>query len=155
VASLVDTNVLVCRFHGRFPEKQGVAAELLQAGAAEEKVYLPHQAVPDHGARHHRPITALREGRWVQLEGAGARVGRVGAVPPPNRHGARSAQGARRRVHGHGAAGLESTAVTPSTASLIPASVADGARRSRLAQLSPGAIAGTPAWSASSRRRSS
>ena len=81
MASLVDTNVLACRFHGRFPEKQRVATELLRAGAAEGKVYLPHQAIPDHGARHHRLITAPREVCWVQLEGPGTRVVRIGAVP--------------------------------------------------------------------------
>jgi predicted nucleic acid-binding protein len=56
VASLVDTNVLVYRFDGRFPEKQRVATELLRAGAAEGTIYLPHQAIVEFVAAVTRPI---------------------------------------------------------------------------------------------------
>jgi predicted nucleic acid-binding protein len=56
VASLVDTNVLVYRFDGRFPEKQLVATELLRAGAAEGTIYLPHQAIVEFVAAVTRPI---------------------------------------------------------------------------------------------------
>lgn len=56
MASLVDTNVLVYRFDGRFPEKQRVATELLRAGAAEGTIYLPHQAIVEFVAAVTRPI---------------------------------------------------------------------------------------------------
>ena len=56
MASLVDTNVLVYRFDGRFPEKQLVATELLRAGAAEGTIYLPHQAIVEFVAAVTRPI---------------------------------------------------------------------------------------------------
>ncbi|PYS04923.1 MAG: hypothetical protein DMG16_01265 [Acidobacteria bacterium] len=45
VAALVDTNVLVYRFDGRFPEKQKVAREILRRGIAEDSVRIPHQAI--------------------------------------------------------------------------------------------------------------
>ncbi|MHB1501920.1 MAG: PIN domain-containing protein [Candidatus Dormibacteria bacterium] len=56
MTSLVDTNVLVYRFDGRFPEKQRVATELLRAGADEGTVYLPHQAIVEFVAAVTRPI---------------------------------------------------------------------------------------------------
>ena len=56
MASLVDTNVLVYRFDGRFPEKQRVATDLLRAGIAEETVRLPHQAVVEFVAATTRPL---------------------------------------------------------------------------------------------------
>ena len=56
MASLVDTNVLVYRFDGRFPEKQLVATELLRAGAAEGTIYLPHQAIVEFVVAVTRPI---------------------------------------------------------------------------------------------------
>ena len=45
MAALVDTNVLVYRFDGRFPEKQKVATEILRRGIAEGSVRIPHQAI--------------------------------------------------------------------------------------------------------------
>jgi predicted nucleic acid-binding protein len=45
VAALVDTNILVYRFDGRFPDKQKIAAEILRRGIAEDSVRIPHQAV--------------------------------------------------------------------------------------------------------------
>jgi predicted nucleic acid-binding protein len=45
VAGLVDTNVLVYRFDGRFAEKQARAIEFLRRGVEEDTVALPHQAV--------------------------------------------------------------------------------------------------------------
>ncbi len=45
MAALIDTNVLVYRFDGRFPGKQRTATEVLRAGVAEGSVFLAHQAV--------------------------------------------------------------------------------------------------------------
>jgi predicted nucleic acid-binding protein len=45
VGALVDTNVLVYRFDGRFPDKQSIATEVLRRGIAEGSIYLPHQAI--------------------------------------------------------------------------------------------------------------
>ena len=45
MAALVDTNILVYRFDGRFPDKQKIAAEILRRGIAEDSVRIPHQAV--------------------------------------------------------------------------------------------------------------
>jgi hypothetical protein len=45
VAALIDTNVLVYRFDGRFPEKQKIAAEILRRGIAEDSMRVPHQAI--------------------------------------------------------------------------------------------------------------
>lgn len=45
MAGLVDTNVLVYRFDGRFPEKQKRATDLLRRGIADDSLRLPHQAI--------------------------------------------------------------------------------------------------------------
>jgi len=45
VAALVDTNVLVYRFDGRFPKKQKRATELLRRGIEGDWLRLPHQAI--------------------------------------------------------------------------------------------------------------
>jgi len=45
VAALVDTNLLVYRFDGRFPEKKAIATEVLRQGIADDSVRLCHQAV--------------------------------------------------------------------------------------------------------------
>jgi len=45
VAALIDTNVLVYRFDGRFPEKQSIAIDLLRRGIAEDSIRVPHQAI--------------------------------------------------------------------------------------------------------------
>ncbi len=45
MACLVDTNILVYRFDGRFPEKQAAARDFLRKGLAEDAVRVPHQAL--------------------------------------------------------------------------------------------------------------
>ncbi len=60
MAWLADTNVLVYRFDGRFPEKQRVATELLRAGAADGTIYLPHQAIVEFVAAVTRPIAGAQ-----------------------------------------------------------------------------------------------
>jgi predicted nucleic acid-binding protein len=56
VAALVDTNVLVYRFDGRFAEKQKIATEILRRGIVEDSVRLPHQAILEFVAAVTRPI---------------------------------------------------------------------------------------------------
>ena len=56
VAALVDTNVLVCRFDPRFPEKQKSATRLLRDGVADGTLRLPHQAVVEFVVAVSRPI---------------------------------------------------------------------------------------------------
>jgi predicted nucleic acid-binding protein len=58
VAYLVDTNILVCRFDPRFPEKQAVARDLLRKGLAEDKARIPHQALLEFFA----VVTRIRPG---------------------------------------------------------------------------------------------
>jgi predicted nucleic acid-binding protein len=57
VAALVDTNVLVYRFDGRFPRKQAIAAELLRAGIADDSIRVPHQALIEFIAATTKPLT--------------------------------------------------------------------------------------------------
>ena len=45
IAALVDTNVLVYRFDGRFPGKQRRASELLRAGIQSDSLCLAYQTV--------------------------------------------------------------------------------------------------------------
>jgi predicted nucleic acid-binding protein len=45
VAFLVDTNVLVYRFDGRFSEKKRIATDLLREGLLDGTARLPHQAL--------------------------------------------------------------------------------------------------------------
>jgi predicted nucleic acid-binding protein len=56
VAALVDTNVLVYRFDGRFPDKQKRATEILRRGIIENSVRLTHQAIIEFVAAVTRPI---------------------------------------------------------------------------------------------------
>ncbi len=56
MAVLVDTNVLVYRFDGRFARKQKVATEILRRGIVEDSVRLPHQAIVEFVAAVTRPI---------------------------------------------------------------------------------------------------
>jgi predicted nucleic acid-binding protein len=56
VAALVDTNVLVYRFDGRFAEKQKIATGILRRGIVEDSVCLPHQAILEFVAAVTRPI---------------------------------------------------------------------------------------------------
>lgn len=61
MASLIDTNILVYRFDGRFPDKQSIATELLRAGISEGSIYLPHQAIVEFvAAVTRRPGGAAR-----------------------------------------------------------------------------------------------
>ncbi len=55
MAALVDTNVLVYRFDGRFPEKQAAADALLRKGVANDTVRIAHQAVLEFVAATTRP----------------------------------------------------------------------------------------------------
>ncbi len=45
MASLIDTNLLVYRFDPRLPQKQQIAADVLQTGLDAGDLVLPHQAV--------------------------------------------------------------------------------------------------------------
>jgi predicted nucleic acid-binding protein len=56
VVALVDTNVLVYRVDGRFPEKQRRATEVLRRGIAEDGIRVPHQAVVEFFAVVTRPL---------------------------------------------------------------------------------------------------
>ena len=56
MAALIDTNVLVYRFDGRFAAKQKIATEILRRGIVEDSVRLPHQAVVEFVAAVTRPI---------------------------------------------------------------------------------------------------
>jgi predicted nucleic acid-binding protein len=56
VPALVDTNVLVYRFDGRFPAKQKVATDILRRGIVEDSVRVPHQAIIEFVAAVTRPI---------------------------------------------------------------------------------------------------
>ena len=56
MAALVDTNVLVYRFDGRFPGKQKRATEILRRGIIQDSVRLPHQAIIEFVAAVTRPI---------------------------------------------------------------------------------------------------
>lgn len=55
MAVLVDTNVLVYRFDGRFPAKQRRATALLKRGIADDTVRVPHQAIVEFVAAVSRP----------------------------------------------------------------------------------------------------
>jgi len=56
VAALVDTNILVYRFDGRFASKQRIATEFLRRGIEEDSVRVPHQAIVEFIAAVTRPI---------------------------------------------------------------------------------------------------
>lgn len=56
MAALVDTNILVYRFDGRFPEKQKVATGILRRGIEEDSVRIPHQAIMEFVAAVTRNI---------------------------------------------------------------------------------------------------
>jgi len=56
VAALVDTNILVYRFDGRFPEKQRIATDLLRSGIVADTVRVPHQALLEFVAAVTRPL---------------------------------------------------------------------------------------------------
>ena len=56
MAALVDTNILVYRFDGRFPDKQRIATALLREGIAEDTVRVPHQAIIEFVSAVTRPV---------------------------------------------------------------------------------------------------
>ena len=43
--ALIDTNVLVCRYDGRFPEKQRIANEVLREGISSGTARIAHQSI--------------------------------------------------------------------------------------------------------------
>ena len=45
MTALIDTNVLVYRFDGRFPDKQAIVKDLLRAGIVDDSIRLAHQAI--------------------------------------------------------------------------------------------------------------
>ena len=55
MAALIDTNVLVCRFDDRFPEKQERSDVLLREGIARDNVRVAHQAIVEFVAATTRP----------------------------------------------------------------------------------------------------
>jgi predicted nucleic acid-binding protein len=55
VAALVDTNVLVYRFDGRFPDKQAIATKLLRQALANDGARIAHQVVVEFVAAVSRP----------------------------------------------------------------------------------------------------
>jgi predicted nucleic acid-binding protein len=56
VAALVDTNVLVYRFDGRFPKKQARATEILRRGVIDDSLRIPHQAIVELVSVVTRPL---------------------------------------------------------------------------------------------------
>lgn len=56
MAALVDTNILVYRFDGRYPDKQKVAIDILRRGIIEDSIRVPHQAIVEFIAAVTRPI---------------------------------------------------------------------------------------------------
>jgi predicted nucleic acid-binding protein len=56
VAVLVDTNVLVYRFDGRFPKKQARATEILRRGIIDDSLRIPHQAIVELVSVVTRPL---------------------------------------------------------------------------------------------------
>lgn len=57
--SLVDTNILIYRFDGRYPVKQRIARDLLRAGAVDGSVVLAHQTIVEFIAAASRPRADL------------------------------------------------------------------------------------------------
>ena len=57
MAALVDTNILVYRFDGRFPGKQARASELLRAGIIDDSIRVPHQALIEFVAATTKPLS--------------------------------------------------------------------------------------------------
>jgi predicted nucleic acid-binding protein len=57
--SLVDTNILIYRFDGRYPVKQRIARDLLRAGAADGSLVLAHQTIVEFVAAASRPRADL------------------------------------------------------------------------------------------------
>jgi predicted nucleic acid-binding protein len=55
VAALVDTNVLVYRYDGRFPDKQAIARDLLRRAIVEDGARVAHQVIVEFVAAVTRP----------------------------------------------------------------------------------------------------
>jgi len=70
VAFLADTNILVYRFDGRFPEKQAAARNLLRKGLAEDAVRIPHQALLEFVAVVTRVRTGSPSQPLLSVDGA-------------------------------------------------------------------------------------
>ena len=60
MAALVDTNILVYRFDGRFPRKQRIALNLLRRGIVDDSIRIPHQAVVEFVGAVTRPLVDHR-----------------------------------------------------------------------------------------------
>lgn len=45
MTALIDTNILVYRFDGRYPVKQALATETLRHGIDDDSIRVPHQAI--------------------------------------------------------------------------------------------------------------
>lgn len=54
--ALIDTNLLVYRYDGRFPAKQRIATDVLRRGIASGSLRLPHQAIIEFVAAVTLPI---------------------------------------------------------------------------------------------------
>lgn len=68
--TLIDTNVLVYRYDGRFPRKQSVAGEILREGIASGGARIPHQAIIEFVAATTRggPETQLLDAASARRE---------------------------------------------------------------------------------------
>ena len=42
---VIDTNILICRYDERFPDKQSIASDVLREGIVSGSVRIPHQAI--------------------------------------------------------------------------------------------------------------
>jgi predicted nucleic acid-binding protein len=62
VAALVDTNILVYSFDGRFPQKQERAIRCLRQGVERNDLRVPHQAIVEFVAAVTRPVLGAPEG---------------------------------------------------------------------------------------------
>lgn len=78
MAVLIDTNVLVYRFDGRFPEKQAVATAWLRRAIEEDSARIPHQVLVEFVSAVTRPrpgappllshLEAIREVEEVMVQ---------------------------------------------------------------------------------------
>jgi predicted nucleic acid-binding protein len=69
VAALIDTNILVYRIDSRYPERQGIATELLRQGIADGSISIAHQAIVEFVAA----VSRLQEDGRPLLEPLNAR----------------------------------------------------------------------------------
>ena len=70
MASLIDTNVLVYRVDARFPEKQRIARDVLNAGLEPDRLALPHQAILEFVSVVTRPRRDLQGGSLLSTSEA-------------------------------------------------------------------------------------